>query len=539
MLTADGPSRPEIRRAWWLALLGFFLLGGGWAVALPTNGTYDEKQHVVRAYAVADGQLMPIATPIEEDFFPAEGFRVPGSLLPSDPHCVWFPREQAASCQGPPGSPERVSRVSGAARYSPVYYLPVGVALLLRPDATGVVLARLVSALLAALLLASAVTAAMRLRSRPVIAAVALVCTPMVVNLAGAVNPNGVEIAAGVLLFAALLALVRSDAVAGPGWSGHRRRLVVLAAVAALVLLTVRLFGPLMFAAIVLACALVARPGRLRDLAGRPEVRWIFGGAVAAGLLVALGWDLLAAATEVPTVTSRARDLTGAQVAQQILTQRVPFHLRQAIGSFGYGKTGLSPVAVLAWYLLLAAATLPGLIADRSVRRATLGLIVFSAVLLVGLDAWFVRSIGWFSQARYVLPAALGGVLLAAVADRPTGRRRAWVTRPALLVALTVPLHGYALAAVISTYRSGPQAPLNPLRGDWTPVWGPILPLIAVVLGGLTLVALVRTLPADPVPAAPVPADTGAGRDAQPTPAASRTATVSEQKVQETNTFKH
>jgi len=408
---------------------------------------------------------------------------VPGSLLPGDPHCVWYPEDQAASCQGPAGPPGKVARASGAARYSPVYYLPVGLPMLAWPDETGVVLGRLVSALLAALMLASAVVAALRLGSRLLVAGIALVTTPMVANLNGSINPNGIEIAAGVLLFATLLALLRSDR--------DSRRLVLLASVAALVLLTVRLFGPVLFAAIVAACLLVARPGRIRSLAGRADVRWLFGGAVALGLLFAIGWNLLAAAAELPAVTDRGRDLTYAQMAREILTQRVPFHVRQVIGSFGYGKTGLSPVAVLIWYALLAVVTLPGVVGDRLVRRAAIGLTVFSVGLLVVLDAWFVRSIGWISHARYVLPAAVGVVLIAAVADRLSlARLRPALDRPALLVAVTVPLHVYAVAMVISRYRSGPDAVVNPFRGDWTPLWGPVVPLVAVLLGALGLALL-------------------------------------------------
>ena len=49
----------RVRKIGWLAFAGYFLLAAAWALALPPNGTYDERQHVVKAYAIWDGQLLP------------------------------------------------------------------------------------------------------------------------------------------------------------------------------------------------------------------------------------------------------------------------------------------------------------------------------------------------------------------------------------------------------------------------------------------------------------------------------------------------
>jgi hypothetical protein len=149
--------------------MAFFLVGTAWALALPANGSYDEKDHIVRAYAVATGQLTTTQTIVDRrtDLKPA--FMVPAGLLPSNAtvDCPWSPRPaKTPACQQWLTGTQKVLTPSGAARYSPVYYLPVGIPLALSPNLTGLLLARVLSALLSALLLACAVTAALRLGSR-------------------------------------------------------------------------------------------------------------------------------------------------------------------------------------------------------------------------------------------------------------------------------------------------------------------------------------------------------------------------------------
>ncbi|MET7395019.1 DUF2142 domain-containing protein [Dactylosporangium sp. NPDC005572] len=137
----------------------FFLIAAGWALALPVNGTYDEKDHIARAYAVTTGQLTTDRTVVDRRDDRKPAFLVPASLLPSNSNvdCAWSPRPaRPADCQRWTADRVRVLTPSGAARYSPVYYLLVGAPLVLAPNPTGILLARLISALAAAALLAGA-----------------------------------------------------------------------------------------------------------------------------------------------------------------------------------------------------------------------------------------------------------------------------------------------------------------------------------------------------------------------------------------------
>jgi hypothetical protein len=455
------------RRAFLLALVGFFLLGGAWAVSLPVNGTYDESQHIVRAYAAVTGQWPPHGPN-------GQSFDVPAGLLPANPECMHENKDayQPASCLRPRSERGEVSTETYVARYNPLYYLAVGLPIRLWPNSTGIVLTRLLSALLCAAMLAAATAIAVTQGSRMCAAAVGLVATPMVVNLAGSVNPNGPEICAAVLLFASGLGLVRAGA-APP------RALLACAAVATFVLVVVRHIGPVLLLVDLAALAVLAGPAAVRAAVRRRDL-WVWlGGGAAAGLVAYAGW-LLFARSPVGAGPGEPTDLGVAGILRGLVPDRFEFYVRQIVGQFGYGETTMSPLAVLLWYALVAALVLP---AARRVgwreRGVLAGLVLAGFGLLVALEFYFVPTAGWFSHGRYALPILVGAVLVAAARD-PRRQRRWW---PPALVLATVPVHLYALVRVLSRYREGIDASLSPFGGRWDPPVPAPLALAAVLVG--------------------------------------------------------
>ncbi len=118
--------------------MGFFLMGAGWALALPINGTYDENQHLVRAYAVVEGSCFPAVTGSDAAHLPSRDLRARAGFLPKNANCTWYPKPpKPASCQYEEHDTTLTDMPSQAARYSPVYYALVGWPLLARPDLTG------------------------------------------------------------------------------------------------------------------------------------------------------------------------------------------------------------------------------------------------------------------------------------------------------------------------------------------------------------------------------------------------------------------
>ena len=221
-----------LRRTWLSAFAAFALLAVAWSLAMPADGTTDERQHLERAYGAVTGHLL---APQAEDPLvhrPGAAYEVPKSLLPPNALCVYFPNyhqnqswvAHAANCQRPaPQTQAKARVVSWVGRYNPLYYLAVGVPLRFWPNMHGILLSRVLAALLASAFAAAAAMVAIRTRRPLLLAALLTVLTPTTMALNSTVNPNGVEISAALLLWVCLVDLARPGA--GAGAAGARGRL--------------------------------------------------------------------------------------------------------------------------------------------------------------------------------------------------------------------------------------------------------------------------------------------------------------------------
>jgi hypothetical protein len=500
------------RRVFLLALVGYFLLGSAWALALPVNGTYDEKQHLVRAYSVWTGQFIPTQRTTDAGGLPTDAVEGPRSLLPENPDCTWRPKPpMPASCQRPVTDRTRTLMPTSAGRYSPVYYLAVGLPLRLSPDETGLIWARLISAALGAVFLAAATALAVRLGKRLLVAGIVLVSTPLAMDLNGSINPNGLEITSGVLLFVALLSALMTP----PETSPWRRWLI--AGVAFAVLAAALHLGIVLGGLAFLACLLMA--GRRRTLEVlRDRTAWLFFGVPAvAGSAYAVIWLLASSVADIITPARPADPMGLGEIVRGLLTSRADFYARQVIAQFGYGETTVSLAMIGLWYLLVAAVILPvlwrpaeaafgrasGITADATpepaeaafgrasgitawrVRIAIVGILVASYAILAALEIHFVPLVGWYAHSRYIMPLGAGAILCAAFAGRLPDRLIL------VLVALTVPLDLYALARVMTRFQVGIDAGLHPFGGSWHPPLGSVVPLVACLVGGALLIVTI------------------------------------------------
>ncbi|MGI5246208.1 DUF2142 domain-containing protein [Dactylosporangium sp. CA-139066] len=473
-----------MRRSFLVAFAAFFLLGTAWALALPVNGTYDEKQHLVRAYAVWTGQWLPHERAKDASGIETNAFTGPRSLLPENADCTFIdkPVYRPASCLVTTGDRTPAAVPSAAARYSPVYYALVGLPLRISPDGTGLTWARLLSAALSALLLAWAVAIGRAGPHRLAGLGVLLAVTPMLADLAGSINPNGLEISAAVLLFAAAV---------------HRRW--AAAGVAALLLFTVRDLGPF-FVLAALALSLLVTRTHPREL-----LRRAFLVPAGIGAAFAVFWAAVASrGSDIDSGRPVPPTTTGA-VLSDIVHNRAEFWVRQIIGQFNYGETTISIAAVGLWYLLVAALVVPALwFGSRRLRLALALVLIGSAGLLVALEVYFAPKLGThFAHGRYVMPLGVGVLLLAPLADRYAGwlAERGWLDRLVLVCAgLAVPMQLYALARVMTRFQRGIAAGLDPFGGAWTPPAGTVVPLICALVGGVLLGVIVTRSSVRPTP---------------------------------------
>jgi hypothetical protein len=508
-------SRPRI---WLTGFLAFFALSVAWALATPLTAVPDEPAHIVKAAATVRGQLdgPPVIVDSVTNGVTTRqiltGYKVPAEYaqLPDMFRCYVFHKNQPASCAAPMtganGDAKGEALVgTSAGGNNPAYYLAVGWTSLLSHGEFGVYLMRLVSALLCSAFLASAVATVMEAKRRRGTLLLGLVAaaTPTALFLNGSVNPNGIEVSSGILVWCALLGLLTD-----PRAELVTRRLA-RAAIGSVVLVEVRPLGPVWVLGIVACTLLVGQVGELRRLLRRPAT-WIGSAVVTAATLVASAWSLHS--NVLITATVNYPQYTFVKAARHTFDLSWGF-LDAQIGRFGW--LDVSPPYGLnqTWELLiLALAVLAFLRSRRRERIALLGL--GAAILLVPVLAQAKQAahLGYIWQGRYLLAVSVGLPLLAttilaqrtladrdpesgsrfgsgiglAIARRIAGPRWVYGTLTVfLLVGFTI------FYAPLRRYAVGADGPLFSLSPDWSPPGGILVPIVLYLLGAAVLAAMV------------------------------------------------
>lgn len=476
-----------------LAFLAYFLLGAAWAVAMPFNGNADESEHIVRAYAVATGQVLarPAVLP---DGHPGAYFDVPRSLAPDNPYCLYFRYENnytrsrserhGADCLNtPPADPTPVRTWSWVGRYHPAYYLVTGLPMRVLPDMRGIILGRLVNAAWCAVLFAGAVVVAWLARRPLMPVAVVLSATPSIVGMAGAINPTGVEVAAATALWPTLLVLCGAVPVVLD--RRYRRWLAALAGVASAMLISVRGLGLVLFIAGVLAIVATCGWARVRAGLRHHVLLW----TVAAAAVTATAWNLVSGNFQWYRTLHAVGHSHQDALRRQVLT-RIDQWLAQIVGQFGWAETFPPNWMPLLWYSAAGLLIVPAaLAADRRRRWVILGIPVVSLAMLIGFEHQYLRLLGYAQFGRYVLPLTVASLAVAAVSAYPAPRSVVRRLTKAVAV-MAAGCHMFALPLVMTRFQHDPYTRIAPLTGTWLPASGPIVPLVLVSAGGGLLIVL-------------------------------------------------
>jgi hypothetical protein len=485
-----------------VAFLGFFLMGSAWSFAAPYDGPADEIQHTVRAYGLISGQLAD------------KEVHAPFGLFGVGADCARWHHDKSYACVPQPGSHpgDAVSdyRSTTASSYPPFYYVAVGLPIKLMPDMRGVIGARLLTDAIMAALLAASVGVAGRLRSmRWLVPAIFVVATPVVVNLAGSVNPSGVEIACGIGLWTALIAIIDTRDVS--------RGIAALAAVGASGLAMVRGFGlGWLLAVLVIAAVGLSRP-HLRTVLRAREMR-IASCFAGVAVLLALIWHFVYAAPIITAGTQTVK-LSNLQIVVAELWDRVPYYQAGLTSLASYGDIPYPSVINTVW-TMAAGFFIVGALAVGTWRERIriVGVIAAGYLALIIADYSAIKNGFWESQGRYALPLLVGAPLLAAsVLHRRTEISDfQWSRLGRVLAVVLVPVNILVLTTAMVRWQRGQsdQMPvkINPLVGDWTPVWGSVFPLVLMVLGVAVTVVLAFVNPAERIEgraAVPEPRMTG------------------------------
>ncbi|WP_028650558.1 DUF2142 domain-containing protein [Nocardioides halotolerans] len=274
--SAAPSTAPTTGHGWRIAalfLLATLLAQAAWITAVPPFRGMDEFDHAFRAAGVASGQwrLHDVA----------EGGRgllvdVPAELVKaSEGQCRELAYIVPDTCDGdgPGGRPGTVRATTSAGNYEPVYYWVVGTAGEPFSGAHALYAMRAMAALLCAVVLALAVWCLTTwVRGTWAFVGLLVGLTPTFVYSTTLAAPNGLEMAAGVLLWTALLGLGGRGPV-DHGLLRRERWLLGAAALAVVLLAGLRTLGPL-WVVLILACVAALRgPGTVLAIALRHRLQ--------------------------------------------------------------------------------------------------------------------------------------------------------------------------------------------------------------------------------------------------------------------------
>lgn len=145
------------------------------------------------------------------------------------------------------------------------------------------------------------------------------------------------------------------------------------------------------------------------------------------------------------------------------------------------------------------------------------------------MEILLANNTSFWNQGRYFLPGAVGLCLLAAhiIAKRgATAVHMRTMTR--LFAVILLPIHLIALPFVMPRWQSGGRSS-NPLKGDWLPHYGAVLPLVFIVLAVAVLFVTYWQASRIPVDAPTVQPESEAekGVEEEPTVGLTKTEAVS------------
>ena len=317
------------------------------------------------------------------------------------------------------------------------------------PDWTGILLARLISAALCAGFLASAWLSCREWRRSPMLlAGLVIAATPAFFEMAGAIDPNSLEMAAGVSLAAAAIPLLLD------GDSPDVHHWLRRAAIAAIGIGQFRALGPELIACL-LAVLLIresgpgsATYGRSGRRRGGPPPLWSRASSAPCGQ------------SPLRLMSSRiscaARSTLG-----QVLKTEATGHLLKIVRQIfvGFAYVDLPPSLIFTvWAVALGFLLIGAFAWGTQIGRWRLTILIAGTLAIPVLsDAFTANTYGLAFQGRYVFPIAVGIPLLAAFmigsSDALTKIQQAGVVR--VLVWLLLPFQFISLAYMMDRWQSG------------------------------------------------------------------------------------
>jgi hypothetical protein len=450
-----------------LFFMAMLIVVATWAVGIPRFASPDEPAHVYKAYGTAHGELLGAAVPPP---FPSNlrEFTGPAALGAPDPFCLNTGQPDVPASCVTTFSPRLIS---SAARYPPWYYGLVGIPVAAAGQSQRVLAYRLVSAALCVALLALAMCLAKRSVRSDVVALQLVALTPMALFLMASVNPNAIEIAGFVAIWACLTR-VATDVQLPP-------RVLILASFLSAAVVLMRPVSIVWMAGMVAIVLIGARAQRRRELFSPRLLAWAVGPTAVA---LVLSW-LWAVYARFEVKDDRLTNSLTLRAALRLSVDNWPEYLRETIGVLGWLDTRLPSFVYAMWIAALVVVAVIHLRSATSRRVVAFAALVAVWLALPLVINGFTNSrAGLTYQGRYSLPIFVGVVFLPMWNDRSILRlprlSQRWLVGAAL--ALVVVAEVGAFWQMLRRFTVGADGKIV-LTGrlPWQPSVAPML-LIAI-----------------------------------------------------------
>ncbi|GAA2058594.1 DUF2142 domain-containing protein [Leifsonia soli] len=463
-----------------------------WNLASPIGSSPDEPTHLVRAAAVARGQVF--TQPWDGNRRMSEA-KVPEYVDTwiLGVSCYAFRPNVPASCVPPiTGDPDRIVETGHtAAANSPVFYAVTGLPSLFLDGSKALYAMRGMNSLMCATMFGFIFMALSQLaRPRWAYFAAFVAATPMVFYLGGTLNPNGIEaISAGALLSG--LVVVGSRMIRGA-------RLIELLGgiVLSTVLLTAtRNISLLWVLMVVVTALLLSRRAILKRLVRLPSV-WVAIGLAALACILEFLYYIH------PSLTAQPQQFNGAGTTFRdgftYMIQHTFDYGIGWIGFFGWVDTPAPSFTLIVWASLMLGTVVAALAIGIGARRWSLILLVAALVLVPAIaQAAVITRAGFIWQGRYTLAIVITLLLAAGIVlDRsgygiPAVPLRRVATMAVWFMAFG---HFFAFAVTIKRYVVGDAVylPVLLLHPKWQPpgTWIVLCAAFIVVIVGASIVAV-------------------------------------------------
>jgi len=484
-------------------------------MADPPGAPPDEATNFVRAVGVGRGEWRgappppvagapvtdhALATMLAWQLRTTRMFSVPARLDPAPFGCLAVDPNVTAGCLSAPsaatGRTGDETAPSYVGTYQPLGFVAAGLASRGAGDAATVLRrARLGDVGLWLVLVAMAAAVLCDAR-RPGLSLLGLVVavTPMAVFLGASVSPNGIEIAAAVALWAALLRIARSEPSPAPVWA--------VVAVSGVLLAFTRSLGPaFLVVPIVVSVVLMG-----------PRTAWqrfrLGGRAATAAAVAVVAAVATSAAWEATFQPHAALSLAVFRHWAMPSVRELPEVFREHVGLFGPLAVPMNRSAYWVWAAITAVVVVAAaVVGTRRERWALAGTLAAVPVVSVVVSAAVVHQTGFGMQGRYISALAvavplLAGEVLVRNHVRVAVRAGAIVVAAVALSASAVQLLGwYSNARRYAVGTNGPRLFLG--AAQWSPPAGWWVWLGMAVVGAALLAA---------VPVAAAMADLRSGR---------------------------